>query len=31
MKIVSFNVNGIRSAMTKGFVDWLAEEQADFV
>jgi exodeoxyribonuclease-3 len=26
MKIVSYNVNGIRSAISKGFYEWLAEE-----
>lgn len=29
--IVSYNVNGIRSAISKGFVDWLAQEQFDIV
>ena len=29
MKIVSYNVNGIRAAMNKGLVDWLAKEQPD--
>lgn len=31
MKIVSYNVNGIRSAITKGLVDWLKEDQFDIV
>jgi exodeoxyribonuclease-3 len=31
MKIISYNVNGIRSAMSKGLVDWLSEQQADIV
>ncbi len=31
MKIVSYNVNGIRAAVKKGFLDWLAEEQADII
>lgn len=31
MKIISFNANGIRSAANKGFYDWLANENADFV
>lgn len=31
MKIVSYNVNGIRSAVTKGLVDWLKEDQFDIV
>jgi len=29
MKIISFNANGIRSAATKGFYDWLAKQDAD--
>jgi len=29
MKIISYNVNGIRAAMNKGLLDWLAEEQPD--
>ncbi|MEZ4920935.1 MAG: exodeoxyribonuclease III [Saprospiraceae bacterium] len=29
--IVSYNVNGIRSAISKGFIDWLAEGQFDVV
>jgi exodeoxyribonuclease-3 len=31
MKIVTYNVNGIRSALTKGFADWLATHPADVV
>ncbi len=31
MKIVSYNVNGIRAAMNKGFVDWLNSVDADVV
>lgn len=31
MRIVSFNANGIRSAATKGFFDWLATHNADVV
>lgn len=31
MKIVSYNVNGIRAALKKGFLDWLAPVQADVV
>lgn len=31
MKIVSYNVNGIRAAMKKGFVAWLASVDADVV
>lgn len=31
MKIASYNVNGIRSAMNKGFVDWLRIENPDII
>lgn len=31
MKIVSYNVNGIRSAITKGLIDWLKGENFDIV
>ncbi len=31
MKVISFNANGIRSAARKGFYDWLAKQNADFV
>lgn len=31
MKIISYNVNGIRSAMNKGFVNWLKTVDADIV
>ncbi|MDL2231122.1 exodeoxyribonuclease III [Porphyromonadaceae bacterium OttesenSCG-928-L07] len=31
MKIITYNVNGLRSALSKGFTDWLAEEQPDVV
>jgi exodeoxyribonuclease III len=31
MKIISYNVNGIRSAVTKGLLDWLAIEQPDVI
>jgi exodeoxyribonuclease-3 len=31
MKILSWNVNGIRACMKKGFNDWLAKENADIV
>jgi exodeoxyribonuclease-3 len=27
--IISYNVNGIRSAMSKGLIDWLREKQPD--
>ncbi len=31
MYIVSYNLNGIRSAITKGFLQWLEEESPDIV
>lgn len=31
MKIISYNVNGIRAAINKGFVDWLKEENPDII
>ncbi len=31
MKVITLNVNGIRSAARKGFFDWLQAEQADVV
>lgn len=31
MRIISFNANGIRSAATKGFFDWLKRQNADVV
>ncbi|MBD0333034.1 MAG: exodeoxyribonuclease III [Chitinophagaceae bacterium] len=31
MKIISYNVNGIRAAMKKGFCDWLETNPADVV
>jgi exodeoxyribonuclease-3 len=31
MKIISYNVNGIRSAMSKGFIDFLKQENPDTV
>lgn len=31
MKIVSYNVNGIRAALNKGFIDWLKIENPDIV
>ncbi len=31
MKIVSYNVNGIRAAIKKGFLEWLSESGADVV
>lgn len=31
MEIVSYNVNGIRSAMSKGLLDWIKETQFDVI
>ncbi len=31
MKIISYNVNGIRAAIGKGFADWLATEEPDVI
>lgn len=31
MKIISFNMNGIRSAARKGFFEWMVKQQADVV
>jgi len=31
MKIISYNVNGIRAAMNKGFVDWLISANPDVI
>ena len=31
MRIITFNANGIRSAASKGFFDWLRRQQADVV
>lgn len=31
MKIISYNVNGIRAAMNKGFVDWLKKSNPDII
>ena len=31
MKIISYNVNGIRAAIRKGFLAWLAQENPDMV
>jgi exodeoxyribonuclease-3 len=31
MRIISYNVNGIRAAITKGFYDWLAEANPDIL
>jgi exodeoxyribonuclease III len=31
MKIISYNVNGVRAAMKKGFIDWLQSHPADVI
>ena len=31
MKIISYNVNGIRAAINKGFIDWLNETNVDVI
>lgn len=31
MRIISYNVNGIRSAIKKGFLDWLKTDPADII
>ena len=31
MKIISYNVNGIRAAYTKGFIDWLKSANPDII
>lgn len=31
MKIISYNVNGIRAAITKGFLDWLSAANPDVI
>lgn len=31
MRIISYNVNGIRAAMNKGFIDWLRTDPADVI
>ncbi len=31
MRIISYNVNGIRSAIKRGFIDWLATNPADVI
>ena len=31
MKIISYNVNGIRAAVTKGFLDWLQQANPDVI
>ncbi|MED5219523.1 MAG: endonuclease/exonuclease/phosphatase family protein, partial [Candidatus Neomarinimicrobiota bacterium] len=29
MRLISWNVNGVRAAVKKGFLDWLDHEQPD--
>ena len=31
MKLISWNVNGIRAVMKKGFLDWVDEVKADII
>ena len=31
MRIISYNVNGIRAAIRKGLIDWLATNPADVI
>ena len=31
MRIISYNVNGIRAAIKKGFIDWLKTDPADVI
>ena len=31
MKIITYNVNGLRAALSKGFTQWLEGEQPDVV
>ena len=31
MKVISYNVNGIRAAMSKGLVDWIQQSQCDLI
>jgi len=31
LRIITANVNGIRSAARKGFFDWLPQQQADVI
>lgn len=31
MQIISYNVNGIRAAIKKGFIDWLKTDPADVI
>ncbi len=31
MRIISYNVNGVRSAIKKGFIEWLQTDPADVI
>ena len=31
MRIISYNVNGIRAAIKKGFLEWLSSNPADVI
>jgi len=31
MRIISYNVNGIRAAITKGFLEWLQQANPDVI
>jgi len=31
MKIISYNVNGIRAAIKKGFIEWLKNSNTDVI
>ena len=31
MRIISYNLNGIRAAIKKGFIDWLKTDPADII
>ncbi len=31
MRVISYNVNGLRAAMNKGFIDWLKTDPADVI
>jgi exonuclease III len=31
MRIISYNVNGIRAAIKKGFIDWLQQADPDVI
>ena len=31
MKVISYNVNGIRAAIKKGFVNWLKKSECDVI